>query len=286
MGQVPEAALPIGLREMAEADAPPGIREIYREICILSGVAVPALIWRHLATHTGVLDAAWLVLQPLFASGVLQHAAQQACARSLHGETSSVTPAKLREVRLAPEVERAYGRVLESYNRANPINAVAVRVLLAAMKDGASDGGAPMSAAMPAWTPPAPIGDLPAMTAPADIRVVERQQINRLAALPGIDRTRVVPSLYRHLVAWPALIRLIHNDIEPRIRSGEVPALIDRLTLALDAEVERLRPHIPAMQRRVAVPGLEKVMAQFAGGLIPEMIVIGHLLRNGLDAAN
>lgn len=273
----PPAALP----ELAEADAPQEIQAIYREISGLSGIPLPALIWRHLATHDGVLDEAWTAVRPLYASGIIQEAAWQVAARALQGETSVVSRAKLREVRLAPEVEAAYERVLHSYNRSNPINAIAIRLLLAGMAPGAPQHGVPVATSL--WTPPSPIEGLPPMAPVAEIRVVERQQINRLAAEPSIDRSRVVPSLYRHLVEWPALIRLIHNDLEPRIRSGELPALLARVTAALDAEIARLEPHIPALPRLAAMPGLGAVMAQFSGGLIPEMIVIGHLLRNGLD---
>lgn len=282
MAESPAEGQPVALAELAEADAPPEIQHIYSEISRFAGIPLPALIWRHIATHPDVLPLTWKAVRPLFARGMVQEAAWGACASALAGETSSVTRARLRAVQLPPAAELAYERVLASYNRSNPVNCVVMRLLLAA-----SAPGAPMAAARSppsaAWTPPAPIVGVPQMTSVSAIPLTERRLIDRLAADQTVDRSRIVPSLYRHLTTWPALIRLIHDDLEPRMRSGEILTLIKRLSVALDAEVERLAPHVAPLPDLAAVPGLRDTLVQFSGGLIPELIVVGHVLREGLD---
>lgn len=282
MAQSPAAPPPDALSELAESDAPQEIRTIYRDICRLSGIPLPALIWRHLGTHDGVLDAAWSALRPLFSAGLAQEAAWRTCRTVLEGRASAVTRGRLRGVHLPAGVEAAYERVLDSYNRANPVNVLAMRLLLTATSDRAV-AAVPLPIEAVAWVPPTPIDGLPPMTPVAEIRVVERGRIDRLAADATIDRSRVVPSLYRHLVQWPALIRLMHDDLEPRMRSGEVRGLVAQVSDGIDAEVRRLAAHVAPLPQIAAVPGLAGTIAQFAGSLIPEMIVVGHLLRQGLD---
>lgn len=282
MAPSPAALPPVALAELAESDAPPEIQRIYREISDLAGIPLPALIWRHIATYPGVLPVTWAAVRPLFARGMVQEAAWRATATALAGQSSSVTRARLRQAHLPPAAEIAYERVLASYNRANPVNCVAMRLLLAASAPGAGEVVA-LPSAHDHWSPPPPVEGVPPMMPVSEIRVFERGQIDRLAADGRIDRSRIVPSLYRHLTTWPALIRLIHDDLEPRMRSGEILALITRLSSALDAQAERLAPHVAPLPGLAAVPGLRETMTQFSGGLIPEMIVVGHMLREGLE---
>ena len=63
------------LEEISETDASGRVAEIYAELRRLSGVPVVALIFRHLATHDGLLDQIWAALRPLLTTGVLQDAA-------------------------------------------------------------------------------------------------------------------------------------------------------------------------------------------------------------------
>ncbi len=126
-----------------------------------------------------------------------------------------------------------------------------------------------------------PIADLipmvPLPAIPAEIRAL----IDDIAADPSIDRARVVPSLYRHLVPWPGLVRLLHDDLVPRIGTGELPDLVKRVSGALQHESDGLAPQIGAVPGLAAIEGVSGVLDRFSA-LIPEMIVIGTLLHNGL----
>src|SRR5277367_6397659 len=65
------------LSETSEADASHHIRMIYDEIRELCGVPMVALIFRHLATHPGVLEEAWEAIGPSFRAGQIQETACQ-----------------------------------------------------------------------------------------------------------------------------------------------------------------------------------------------------------------
>ena len=60
--------------ELSEVDASGSTAEIYAELRRLTGVPVVALIYRHIATHEGLLPHIWAALQPILKSGVLQDA--------------------------------------------------------------------------------------------------------------------------------------------------------------------------------------------------------------------
>ncbi|MBT6830354.1 MAG: hypothetical protein HOA58_12620, partial [Rhodospirillaceae bacterium] len=68
------------LPELLEQDAGSGIKAIYDEIKACCRVPMVALIYRHLATHDGVLEWSWRVLAPAMRSGALSAAARQAAA--------------------------------------------------------------------------------------------------------------------------------------------------------------------------------------------------------------
>ncbi len=117
---------------------------------------------------------------------------------------------------------------------------------------------------------------VPLTAIPADIRKL----IDGIAVDPTIDRSRLVPSLYRHLVPWPALVRLLHDDLVPKIGTGELPALLSKTSSALQDEADRLAPYIGHADGVAGLAGIVDVLERFSA-LIPEMIVIGKLLQNG-----
>src|SRR6185436_2132253 len=57
------------LAELAERDATGGKAAIYAELKRLGGVPMVALIFRHLATRSGVLEWAWEAIGPAWRTG-------------------------------------------------------------------------------------------------------------------------------------------------------------------------------------------------------------------------
>lgn len=264
------------LPEVSERDATPEIARIYRDIRTLSGVPMVALIWRHLATVPGVLPAVWDVLGPLFRQGALQQAAWSAAV-------TSAEPAKLAIAGLSDADRAAVQRVFDAYNRANPVNFVAVRVLLhSANGPGARVASVRAVPAARTFVPPQLIADLPPMVAPATIPAELRELIDGLSTDSRVDRSRIVPSLYRHLVGWPELLREIYGALVPRLRNGEIVSVVREIASAMDDEAKTLASGLPALVILDRHPEVRETLDRFSL-LIPEMVAIGLLLRRGLD---
>ncbi|MBS0242460.1 MAG: hypothetical protein JSS20_09800, partial [Proteobacteria bacterium] len=110
------------LPELSERDATGRVADIYAELRLLSGTPVVALIFRHLATHPGLLEEIWTSLRPLLATGRLQETAWHLAERSV---PSDLIPP------IAPVAGQALGldaanlppilNAIDAYNRANPI---------------------------------------------------------------------------------------------------------------------------------------------------------------------
>ena len=278
------SAIPIALPEIDVASAPPEIATAYADIARLAGIPLPALIWRHLATYPTALPEAWTALRPLYATGLVQETAWRTVEVSLAGAACGPDEQRLRTAGLGHDAIAAYRRVLRSYNRSNPVNYVGVRILLACLARPASSGAAPPQPALD-WQPPDPVGVLVPMIKVEEIPPTLRAMIDAIAADPDIDRSRIVPSLYRHLVPWPGLLQMLHDDLTPRIRSGEMMARVTQVSAALQTEADRLAPCIGALPALAAIGGIGSVLENFSH-LIPEMIVVGTMLEQGLSSGS
>ena len=195
---MPDAGL---LAELPEAQAAGEARRIYAEIRRLCAVPMVALIYRHLATIPGALEWAWAALGPALRSGRLQQQAWRLAA-DVATPPCALPRAALRSVGLGAADEAAIAAVLDAYNRANPVNILALRCL--ALQLGNEAAGAPAAddtAAAPAWTPPPAPAPLPPMVEPqamhADVRALVLLRTDRTddSAAPS----PLWPSLYRHL---------------------------------------------------------------------------------------
>ncbi len=284
------------LPELAERDAPAEIATIYADIRRLSGVPMVALIWRHLATRPGVLPQIWGSLAPLMATGNVQEAAWHGSEVAVQGKAEGFTSARLRAAGVDAAGETDLVNVLDAYNRANPINFVMVAVLRELLRDtGRYDLAADVQPDQPAgvramrgslapsWTPPAPLPQLPPMCLISELEGAMRRSINDLSADPAVDRSRIVPTLYRHLNGWPPLIPLIHDVLLQRFRSGEISAQIIRVSDSLGEAGRQLAPRAGPLGSFADVAEVCDTLDRFAR-LIPEMIVVGKLLRRALSA--
>lgn len=269
------------IEEIAEADAPPPIDAIYAEIRRTTAAPMTALIWRHLATMPGVLSGIWAVLGPLYRGGYLQEAAWGIAGIATQAApASAVTPDTLRAAGLDDAAIAGYGRVLAAYNRVNPVNFVAARVLSHRLGAGDRPGGPPLPTR--AWQPPATLAPMPPMAPVSAMSATQRRQVDALNADPRLDRTGVVPSLYRHLVGWPALLTLIHDDLGPRCASGEIGRHVARVAAALDTEAARLATSLDPIPGLAGHAGVTQTLSRFSL-MIPEMVLLGRLMQRGLE---
>ncbi len=282
---MPERAAAGLLDELPEARATGEVRRIYGELRRLAAVPMVATIFRHLATMPGVLEWSWALLEPGLRSGELQRQAWSLAARVDVAAVPAIPRASLRAAGVGESDERGIVAVLDAYNRANPVNFIALRCLALHWGGGVQPARAVPDAA--GWEPPPapealpPILDAQAM--PPAVRELVVLLTDR--GVPGA-RSSLWPGLYRHLAHWPAFLGYAGVIVPPRFEA--IDAAAAGLRRGIDAAAAELaaglRPPAglpaPAAADR---EGLQLAVAQFSQR-IPEMVVIGTLLRRALPA--
>jgi hypothetical protein len=273
------------LAELPEARASGEIRRIYGEIRRWSAVPMVALIYRHLATMPGVLEWAWSVIRPAMESGELPQRAWQLAAKVAIPRVATIPRAALRSVGIQAGDEDAIAAVLDAYNRANPVNILAVRCLAQHLRNEAP--AASVLPPGPAWLPPLEPAPLPMMVNPAAMSAELRSLVLLLTDRDdGRAPSPLWPSLYRHLGHWPAMLAFAAVLVPPQF------AAIDGSAAGLRGQVEDAAaemscsmapaPSLPlpdAAERAKLLLAIERFSVR-----IPEMVVIGGLLRRALPA--
>lgn len=268
------------IAEVSPAAASGETARIYGEIRRLTGGPLVALIYRHLATLPGVLEALWAGVAPLLERGLVQEPAWALAREAWNGPVPDASAAL---AGLAAPDRQAADAVLAAYNRANPVNFVVVgmiRFALAAEGRGITTPPPPQ-----AWTPPPPLPAIVAIPAMDDLPGPVRAQVDAFAKRETPDAVPLVPTLYRHVGHWPALTGLAHRDVLPRLADGRFAAAIGRFSdhsQALAADLARR--HAPVLPDALRAPAAQAVLERFSV-VIPEMVVVGHFLRATLGAA-
>lgn len=272
----------LDLPELPASDAPAGIRSIYAGLRDAAASPIAALIWRHIATHPGVLEGCWASLAPVVANGRLAHIAWRVA-----GET---TPSGLLP-RIEPRARPLLGitrddsltiqSLAEAYNRANPFNLLAVLTLLARIEDDRVEPSGATSAHI--LLPPPIERALPPMTPPSEMSPDVRWVLNDLRFGDTSQLDSVVPSLFRHLTPWPAYLAVLHVTLVPLFRDGTMAEATRRVEHRMAVEARKLAREIGPVRPLADNPVLQATMRRFASGFIPMMIVIGRAMGSQFD---
>ena len=267
---------------ITEAEATGEIAALYADIRATQGVPVVNLIWRHIAVQPGALGWAWAALKPLYASGTIDSEAD-----ALRNElTLPVLPAMSRPVlHCAGLTDSDIARimmVLQSYERSNAMNMVALSALLARIEGTAAasrptgvtgGGGAAIDGTMP---PLLGLDDMPPHV---------RDVVLALNAIGG--RTEILASMYRHLANWPGYLGLIHTLIAPVEAEGRSEPVIQSViaegisrgaNIAGGLAVPQNEPDAATQQ------ALGQSLRTFIEGPIGKMITVVPLIRRAMPA--
>ena len=273
------------LAEVAEADATGAQREMYAEIRHWSGVPFVALIYRHLAASPGALEWAWNVLRPAMTRGVLQERAWQLAAQIDIPVAPQLPRAALRVAGIDARDEAKIVDILEAYNRANPINFLAVKCLARALETDASRTS--RRPATSTWSPPAQVPALPKMISPAAMSPSVRAAAALLANRNGNEASALWPSLYRHLAHWPTFLGYAVVLVTPAFAA--IDAASGRFGREIDVVAAELCASVGLGASTGSAPtGLGEPMRAAIGNFstrIPEMVVVGQMLRRSLPTS-
>ena len=265
----------MSLPEIPESEATGRIAGIYRAILAATGLPSTNLVWRHMASRPGVLEWAHGALEPAFSAGAF---------RALGAELATAVPPAAMAALDGDDgldratVEKAAG-VMAFYNRANPINLVALAALRRALAGETSGPGCDPA-------PPAPA--LP--TLPAVAVEVDGSTQGRMAALARIVNdadSALMPTALRHLANWPATVAALHRRVEVLAASGaldEDAAELRRKAArsALRVELAASESGRPGEETRHALDGAIELFDR----PISRMVIVGRgfeaVLRDGL----
>lgn len=283
---MPEGVVAGLLDEVPEARATGEARRIYGEIRRLAAVPLVATIWRHLATMPGVLEWSWALLEPALRSGALQQQAWSLAARVDVAGTPAIPRAALRAAGIEAGDERAIAAVLDAYNRANPVNFLAVRCLALHWGGVAPAAGAVQAAG--GWEPPPAPDPLPRIVDPDAMASSVRDLVVLLTDRGATAApSSLWPGLYRHLAHWPAFLGYAGVIVPPRFDA--VDAAAESLRHGIDVAAAELAGTLRAPVG-LPPPGVEtrerlqSVVVQFSQR-IPEMVAIGTMLRRALPTS-
>lgn len=268
--------------EISEADATGRTREIYDDFKASIGLPMVNLVYRHMATTPGCLEWAWALLRPHFVGGALAAEAEQLVGGLVAEETQPMTRDNLRDAGVDAAAQFTIIRTLEAYNRANPMNLIALAVLTRELQDPVPGGEAPPE---PAPLPPRPTSTLPSM---ADIDALPKETQNVLgvlAAQAGVGDTAVVPTLYRHLTKWQGYLDLAVLAAARLVDDGS----LDREASVLRDEAHRAANRIPRYATNLPAPSARQRdnllgLIDLFPTLIARMIVISVHLHRSMPA--
>lgn len=260
------------LAEVSEADATGRTAEIYAAFRAATGLPLVNLVWRHMAAGPGVLEWAWASLAPAFSSGALNAAARRACAE--------IADAGLG---VAHDIDRealaAAVSVFAVYNHSNPINLVALQVLVRLL-------AGETQASPAAGTPAAPPPDvrLPEFAGEIDDRTARR--MDALARLINGREAALMPTVLRHLARWPALLDALQQPIEAFVQTGAVDEGAADLLARAAAEAASIP--VGAVVGGRPSPEISQSLDAAIQTFLPSiarMVVIGHALAPALASA-
>ncbi|MCP4381642.1 MAG: hypothetical protein GY798_09550 [Hyphomicrobiales bacterium] len=196
---------------IAEADATSRTAEIFADIRDVMQIPLITSIWRTLDAVEGGLDAVWTATRPLYLSGW-----PDALLQTMEAEIAFPRPARLtrrqsRDAGLTAGDRDGILAVCDAYNRSNGLNLIALTALVRR-----PEGAAVNSVGRPTLDWP----ELAPLPRPDQIAEAEWALLRRAAqiglAQPGDD----IPTLWRHLLRWPAVVNLIVEHFAPLDSDG------------------------------------------------------------------
>ena len=260
------------------------VKDIYADMRAVLGIPVVNLIYRHIATLPGCLEWSWATLRPLYTSGAIGRSAQRLAARVALPPLPRLSPAVLAAVGVNPESIRAVLRTLDTYNRANPMNLIALTVLLAYMEGRVPPRAKTGRFVAPRAAPAQPDDALPPLLAVERMPPDTAALVRELAAIGVEEGDVAMPTLWRHLAHWPGYLALALTLLRPLEANGWLGAAIEALRqrkeeLARETQAALRGGHDVARPDPAAGAELQAVVRSFTGGLIVRMIPIGQVLR-------
>ena len=269
---------------IAEADATGETADLYADIRATLGVPLVNLIWRNLAAIPSGLAWAWPSVKPLYEAGLIQGEARALRDGQRLPGVPRLPVEALRAVGIDAAAECTIRDILESYDRGNPLNIIALSALLAALRKEAPDGRPDITSSGTDKPLDVTLPSLIALDAMPDDTAALVRAVNGLGAR---GRDHIIVSMPRHLAHWPGYLSLYWALIAPLDASGDLGRCIDAVLADGRARGVRLAGALaeqrqPPDESRAAV---EATLDDFCRNAISRMIPVVSLLKRAMPPA-
>jgi hypothetical protein len=261
------------LAELAEAEAQGAVADTYADIRATLGLPVVNLVYRHLATEPGRLEALWAGVVPALRDPAAARLAAGIAASAAAPAVDTIPAAALAAAGIDGPVLDGLARTLAAYDRGNAVNLLAITATLEGV--GGRAPTAPGAVTPNGDEGPAPPAPLPPMVAVDRLYPAARALVEEMSeAVSGPVRPLLVPSLFRHLTRPAALLPLAWTVLRSPLRAPAFDAAVERVTAAAHAAARDLPAPVP----RVADDGARAALEPFVRA-VPRMLVVSAMLR-------
>lgn len=261
------------LQELREEDADEATANIYADIRHLSALPQVNLIYRHLATLPGVLEAVWTSISPWIRSSE----ADRAVANLLSIKSSALG----RSIATTGREEQSMRDLLGVYGRGNVLNILA----LSAVKLRLEDNSLPDFPTPPRRQKTLPIPILPKLPRLNALPAATAAMVAELTELHEASLHGVTPSLYLHLAHWPGLLQQVRDHVRLYARTGKLAA--DRALVLADASAYGIAA-APMALNELPIELSAKALSSidlFTRSVIPDLIAVGRMLSGVISNA-
>ena len=262
------------LPAIAENQAEGEIAALYADIRDTLGIGVVNLVWRHLATIEGALPWVWHSVKPVYVSNAAEREAA-ALFNSLDLPQMGVLPPSLLHLAGVNDNERpTISAILDTYNRGNALNLVALSTLTAN-----PDSQAPPAARTALARVASPIPSLPGLdTLEPDVHDL----VLALSRLGAGGENRIIPSMYRHLAYWPGFLGLIWCLVSPLHQDGRLQRLITATLTTAQHGADRIANQTRRLVEPANAAAARAAVEEFRRTAIARMVPTAMIVRRAM----
>ncbi|MEC7489445.1 MAG: hypothetical protein VYA17_07645 [Pseudomonadota bacterium] len=274
----------MSLAEINADDATGDTKRIYEAIEVALGVRLVNLVYRHLATVPGALEWAWAVVGQPFQTGVIKEHSEVLVSLVTGVNDGQLAKGGGSEVGscLTSTEHSIVCDTLSAYNRANPMNAIGLLVIALALK-----AGRPARFHRPEVVISTTLPELLPLGRLEGLNPQITETLNTLASLTADGEPRIVPSLYRHFINWPAFLTELVDWLEPLSTGGTIDRISMQILVRANEIAKQVFSELPVVEPVSVSPDIEtrstliKTIEIFPP-TICRMIVIGAMLCDAL----
>lgn len=261
---------------LSESAATGRTAEIFADIRDVMRIPLLTSVWRSLAGVEGALEITWSKVRPIMASGQPDAALEELKLRANFPKPNSTATEWPSRLNIEKDDVRPIFAVIDSYNRSNGLNLIALTALLSTDGHQSVDLDTPTQS--PVWN------EFPKLLEKNEISGSTWALLERIKHLGSVDDRSAIATLWRHLAHWPRLLEMIISGYEPLQDDGSLQKSIDDVlgrTAALCSAIKVTDRDISDFPED-ALTLIDSYVHD--PGSVCRMVTLGHGTREWLDS--